>query len=281
MKSFAAISLIAAALVSAAPSALIPAGISSGCTTFLTSFDNDTSLASCTGPIISATAQFLNATATPSSSAIQSALGTLCAVSCNEQTVRTKVSDFYAACTAELTSSKNDNVVQLYDTLYTLIPFQQAACAKDDSGDYCVGQTPGKIAVSSLYTNVGSGAQAVLSPNSDTFADNNIAFLLLQASTPKAQLCTSCARTVLTSFVSWESDTPYAPGLTQSKILNGQSALYTSVTSTCGATFLSGAVQAAGGLSGGILSPSSDASHTLISSVGAVVGALAAAVYML
>ena len=265
---------------------LIPSGISDGCNTFLTAFNEDASLQSCTSPIISATAQFIgaNATANPSTSDVQSALGSICGSSgsCSESTVRSKLADFYSACTAELTSNKNSDVLALYDSLYTMIPLKNAICSKDDTGAYCVGKVAAKVPVSSLYTNVGSdGSQSVLKPNVDTFETNNIAFLLLQASTPKDTLCTSCSRSVLTAFVSWESSSPYAPGLAQSKILGGQTDLYTAVTSTCGATFLSGAVQAAGGLSGGILSDSSDAVQTVVGTVGAVVGALAAAAVML
>jgi len=285
MKSFAVISLLVAAVVSAAPSPLIPSGISDGCSKFLTSFDNDTSLASCTAPLISATSQFIgaNATANPSSSAVQSALSALCSntASCPESTVRGKLADFYSNCTAELTSSKNADVLALYDTLYALVPLKQAVCSKDDTGAFCVGKVAAKVPVSSLSTNVGTGAQTILKANTDTFRTNNIAFLLLQTTTPQATLCTACARSVLTSYVSWESSAPYAPGLSSSQILGGQSDLYSNVTSTCGATFLSGAVQAAGGLSGNIISDSSDAVHTLVGSVGAVVGALAAAVVML
>lgn len=212
---------------------------------------------------------------------MKTALDAVCGSSCSDGPVRSKISDFYQACTAELTSSKNPDVLLLYDTVYSMIPLKNSVCAKDDSGSYCVGKVPAKIAATSLYTTVGSGAQTVLKPSADAFKSNNIAFLLLQASTPKDQLCTSCARSVITSFVSWESSVPYAPGIAQSNILAGQTDLYTTVTNTCGANFLSGAVQAAGGLSGGILSDSSDAAHTVVGAFGAVVGAIAAAVVML
>ena len=51
----------------------------------------------------------------------------------------------------------------------------------------------------------------------------------------------------------FESAIPYAPGLGHGPLMSGQTQLYLAVQNTCGATFLSGAVQAAGGLSGGIM----------------------------
>ncbi|KAH8092199.1 hypothetical protein BXZ70DRAFT_951735 [Cristinia sonorae] len=282
MKSIAVFSLLAAVAVNAAPS-LIPTGISDSCTKFLTAFNDDASLQSCTSPLISATSDFFSKNATvQSSSSAKSALAAICSTTstCSEPTVRAKLADFYKACTAELTSAPNADVLALYDTLYTLVPLKQAVCSKDDTGALCVGKVAAKVSPSSLYTNLGEGTQLILKPNVDAFRSNNIAFLLLQASTPKDQLCTSCARSVLTAFVTWESNSPYAPGLGQSKILGGQTELYTAVTNTCGPNFMSGAVQAAGGLSGGILSDSSSA-QTIAGSVTAVMGALAAAIVML
>jgi hypothetical protein len=55
----------------------------------------------------------------------------------------------------------------------------------------------------------------------------------------------------MTSYINWETDCPYAPGLSSSVLLSTQNAVYSAVTSVCGSTFLSGVVQAAGGLGTG------------------------------
>lgn len=58
----------------------------------------------------------------------------------------------------------------------------------------------------------------------------------------------------MTSYITFESSCPYGPGLSSSLLLLGQLDLYNNITSKCGSTFLSGAVQAAGGISSGLLS---------------------------
>lgn len=76
------------------------------------------------------------------------------------------------------------------------------------------------------------------------------------------------------------SNYPYAPGINNSLILENEPELYDSIESTCGANFLSGAVQAAGGLSSGIMS--SDAlqvlSRDVTVAISAIFGAAAFAV---
>ena len=52
------------------------------------------------------------------------------------------------------------------------------------------------------------------------------------------------------AYINFESSSPYVVGINSSQLLNQQSALLSSVQSKCNATFLSGAVAAAGGLSG-------------------------------
>lgn len=75
----------------------------------------------------------------------------------------------------------------------------------------------------------------------------------------------------MTSYISFQSDIAYGPGLSRSLVLNGQPALYSAIQKTCGGSFLSGAVQAAGSLSDGILGGHSGAASTLAaSSTGAI-----------
>lgn len=194
-------------------------------------------------------------------------------------------------------SSPNKDVIQFYDVLYALTPFKTAVCSKDDSGDYCVtsiasttGQSSSTLTsltkyVSSTVSTALSrraDAQAVVSvaTNATTIAENNILFLMLQPTLAKDSLCQSCTRSIITSYISYESKTPYAPGLANSVLLSGQQALYTAVSDTCGSSFLSGSVAAAAGLSGGIIGgddSDSSGAGALFANTG-VVGALAGVV---
>ncbi|KAI0830321.1 hypothetical protein BC628DRAFT_1357414 [Trametes gibbosa] len=299
MKSFAAATLFAS-VVLAQSASLIPSGISTQCSAFLSKFNSDTSLSSCTSSIINATSAFApstNASAastTHSTSSISSALNSVCssAATCPATTIRSALAEFYSECGAELTTPNKD-VVALYDVLYALTPLKSAICSKDDSGRYCINQiaanassSTSSIANLAKYVSTGGAslarratAQSVVavSPNATTFAQNNLLFLLLQPDLPSDSLCTSCTRNIITSYISFESSTPYAPGLSQSALLSGQTKLYEAVQSVCGASFLSGAVAAAAGLSGGIQGQLSDGASSLIANAGvasAIMGAV-------
>ncbi|KAI0085499.1 hypothetical protein BDY19DRAFT_986994 [Irpex rosettiformis] len=253
MKSFALISLFA----SAAWAFTAPAGLSTACGAYMKALDSDSSLSSCTSAINSATSAF--ATGSSSSGDVNSALSTLCASSnpCSEASIRTALTKFYAACPQELTNGTAiPEVVQIYDVLYITYPLYKSMCSQDDSGNRCGAQSLGTPpAASSLYT----GSQQTLAPNFDTLKSSNAAFLFLQPTLSKDKLCVSCTRSILTSYISFESDLAYAPGLASSILLSGQTALYQAIQSTCGASFLNGAVQAAGSLADGILGGSSGA----------------------
>ncbi|OBZ74718.1 hypothetical protein A0H81_05542 [Grifola frondosa] len=283
MKSVAVITLLVSVALAQSP-ALIPTGISDGCSSFLTSFNTDTSLSSCTTSLISATSDFApGSNSTPSASAVSSALNNVCSSS--------------AACADATIQQGRDQDLRRPLLAHAL---RSALCSKDDSGRYCATQigtnasstSTGVLSTVSEYLSVPlsssnarrADAQSVVSliPNVTTFANNNLIFLFLSPSLDSTQLCTSCARNVITSYVSFESSVPYGPGLSSSVLLGGQSALYTAVQSTCGASFLNGAVQAAGGLSGGILSGAAPRSIStgvgaVSVAIGAVVMALAAA----
>ncbi|CDO77478.1 hypothetical protein BN946_scf184902.g12 [Trametes cinnabarina] len=307
MKSIAATTLFAS-VVLAQSASLIPSGISTQCSTFLTQFNQDTNLTSCTSAIISATSAFAPSTnasaaaATPSTSAISSALNSVCSSSatCSETVIRSKLADFYNACTDELSTNPNQDVIRTYDVLYALTPFKNAICSKDDSGRYCVNQIASNstasssgiipsiaqfvstplAAVSSAVSRRATVQQVVaVAPNATTFAANNLLFLMLKPNLPSSSLCASCTRSVLTSYISYESETPYAPGLSSSVLLSGQSKLYQGVQSTCGANFLSGAVAAAAGLSGGVTGQITSGASSLMANTG-VAGALMGAVVL-
>lgn len=272
----------------------------------MSTFDKDTSLSSCTTSLISATSSFApstNASAastTHSASSISAALNSVCstASTCPDTSVRQNLADFYTACGPELTTSANKDVIKIYDVLYAIIPLRQAVCSKADNGQYCATQiaansTASSSTLSAISKFVSSGGVSLtrrattqsvvaVSPNATTFATNNLLFLMLLPTTPSASLCTSCTRNVLTPYISFESSTPYAPGLSNSVLLSGQTALYAAVKATCGDSFLNGAVAAAAGLSGGIVGQVSttDGAASLAVGTGAVsaiVGAIALA----
>ncbi|EJU00923.1 hypothetical protein DACRYDRAFT_95220 [Dacryopinax primogenitus] len=91
-------------------------------------------------------------------------------------------------------------------------------------------------------------------PNSTTYGSTNLAFLFLLPSLSSNLLCTSCTRTLLTSYIKWESSVPYALGLSNSQILGGQAALWNGVSATCGTGFVGDVEQGAGTVLGGSLS---------------------------
>jgi len=267
----------------------IPTGISSGCTTFLQGLSSANNVQTCLAPLVSATAKYgVGATGTLSTSALTSALDALCALDGCETIIRAQLTSFYSACTPELTSGNKD-VLTIYDTLYVLAPFKTAVCAKNDGGDYCVvsqpasvksnvnlaaGSTGSSLIQKYLYTDATTAkrAETNINVNTTTFATNNLVFLFLKPDLATADLCQSCTRSVLKAYIQFESDVPYGPGLAASPLLSSQSDLLDGVTATCGNSFLSGTVAAAGGLAGGTLGDSDDnsASRAAFSTISMV-----------
>ncbi|TDL14685.1 hypothetical protein BD410DRAFT_809544 [Rickenella mellea] len=286
--------------------------ISSTCSTFLTALNSDSSLTACIQPIIAAASQFgPGSTTTPTTSSVTSALNSLCSSSvtngCPDSLIRGKLADFYTACTPELTGdSPNADVLLSYDVLYVMTPLQQAVCSKNDNGAYCVTQIPSDIVPASskeasspnqlpldvidsnLYTTSSSAPKVkranttttvspALVPNSTTFRTSNLIYLFSTPSESSTDLCVSCTRASLTPYINFQEAVPYAPGITNSPLMGGQSALYSAITQKCGANFMSGAVQAAGGLGAGVLGGGkSGAMAVKVGSVGQVGAVLAA-----
>lgn len=173
------------------------------------------------------------------------------------------------------------------------MPLQQAICTKNSNGDYCVlniasGNSSSAAATTGesfqsisehLYSDASSSdaSQAAVSivPNTTTFAQNNLLFLFLSPNLTSSELCTSCTRDIMGAYISFESDVPYAPGIASSALMSGQTDLYKGVLSSCGSSFMSGAAQAAGAISGGETADSGALSSMAIGTktVGAVVGA--------
>lgn len=174
-------------------------------------------------------------------------------------------------------------------------------CAKNDDGNYCVAQlssspSTGTVALVDpeksqqqsllsqyLYTTPGGGAPArrdvsnsttALIPNVTTYQNTNLIFMFLQPSMNSSSLCTTCSREAITPFITFESNCPYAPGMNNSLLLAGQVDLYNSILDKCPQGFLSGAVQAAGGISSGLVSGAAPLAvgHELSAAIGAILG---------
>jgi len=244
----------------------------------LAKLDSDPQILSCTKAFTNAAANFGagSNSGDASASAVNSALNTLCPSlsACSQSVIRGQLIDFYAACPSELSTSLNDDVVRAYDVLYVLYPLSKAVCTKDDSGSYCVFKTGSttnttKNLLASSGSTVSSpaddlwlpftskksrrGEQQVIIPNLEQFKKENLAFLGIQSSLSADKLCLPCTRNVLNEYIQFTSSLPYAPGVANSPLMGGESELYKAVQEKCGAPFLSGSVQAAGGISGGIL----------------------------
>jgi hypothetical protein len=262
-------------------SSLIPTGISDACTAFMTQLNNDASIQTCTAPLLSATQFYANATSAAeanstststnsSASALTSSLSQLCQsnTGCDADLIRSYLSQFWTACDTEI-RAENAGVLDVYDVLYLINPFHQAVCTKDDSNNYCVLNIATDSAANSVNTStvsrrslftrsdeeplekrqtttgesVNDTASAV---DESSLSSSNIAFLFLQTTSDKSVLCSSCAKNILASYIAFETSIPYAIGLGNSDILRGQSALYSTMKSTCGDSFTTSINQVAG-----------------------------------
>ncbi|KAJ3727509.1 hypothetical protein C8R42DRAFT_716960 [Lentinula raphanica] len=244
------ISLLSTAVF--AQDSLIPSNIDTSCSSFLESLNSNSTIQSCLSPMIDAT----SSSSTPSAST----LSTICSTSvCDDSLLRSTLSSFASACSSELTS--NSDVIGLYDVLYIISPMKTALCSKSDSGSYCAlsatssSSSAAPAASGTSAATMASEAQQYLATssgtvNATTFSATNLAFMFLQSSLTSAQ-CTTCTRNIMTSYINFESNAPYAPGISSSVLLGQQTSVYNAITSVCGSNFLSGVVQAAGGISTG------------------------------
>lgn len=262
-RSLAAISLLSTAVYA---QSLIPSGISSNCSSFLTTLNGNQDILNAVSPIVTASSAFA-----PGSSATTSAsqLSTICSSTIDQTIFRTALSNFQSACSTDFT---NTDVVTLYDVLYIVAPMQIALCSKNDAGNYCA--LPSSSASSSAadpsasagsVATGASDAQKYIATssgtlNATTFSAYNIPFMFLDSSSLSSASCTTCTRSFMTAYINFESNTPYAPALGNSVLLAKQTSLYSAVTSTCGPNFLSGVVKAAGGLGTGSGDESSNGS---------------------
>lgn len=224
--------------------------------------------------LLNATSQFApggNA-GNASSASITDALDALQSTNvCPESLFRGKLADFYSQCPEELTSGSVEGVIDIYGVLYAVLPFVGAICSKDGNDNYCLLEKIGSGSPSSIASDVAvegtSNTQSVLdnlainptvqrrdatpaiTPNATTFRDAGIPFLFRLPSLDAAELCTPCTRLIFNSYANFESAVPFAPGLSQSPLLSGQTNLYNAIVNGCGDNFLQSSLEAAGGIS--------------------------------
>ena len=167
-------------------------------------------------------------------------------------------------------------VIAIYDLVYSAVPFRNAVCQKDSSDQYCVlDATSSPTKRASLDRR--DDAQTPLVSNLQKISMAGVPFLGLQANLSAEKLCTPCTRNVMNSYLAQAQSMPYAAGLSNSLLLHNQPALYAAINSKCGASFLGGQAQAAGGLATGAAPRPVDGTFPLVgSAISAVVmGAMA------
>jgi len=294
----------------------IPPGISSSCNAYLEALNSDSSIQTCLNTIVTATAKFAPGVdiSTISSSTLSSTLSALCApdVGCTSNVLRIQLTKFYAACPAELTGSTPvDDVVAIYDTLYTLFPLRGSVCAQDDNQKYClldlgsVSQNSTSSSTNStnllavtddstaadaaeatseyLYSTLSKrslsrrDAEADFLANLTAIEANNALYLFTQSSQPASALCTPCTKNILAAYESFEQNIPSAIGIANSQLLSGQVALWQGISDKCGQDFINSINVVAGANNNSTSSAVSVLLGRAGEGFGAVVGALVAA----
>jgi hypothetical protein len=229
--------------------------------------NTDSDLAQCLPPLVKAA----------TSGSGTSALSTICSASpCDTTLVRKQLVLFAQACQVELVSTPNKGVIIIYDALYIAGPLQKVLCEKDStSGDYCVSKfsshSTKRDSPERRYT------QQAFTPDVNQWNSKFVAFLGINPSLAADKLCIPCTRQVMSDYTTQLGNTPYAPGLPNSVLLADEQSLYSAVTSKCGANFLGGEVQAAGGLATGAAPRSADGGFVFVGSAIAAAAAGAAA----
>jgi len=262
MKSFVIIPLLTVAAYAQTQSPLIPSGISDGCKNYLVSLDSNADILSFTKAFTNVAANFGvgSNSGNASASAITSTLNSFCS-SLSANVVRAQLAPFLTACSNELSVTHNADVIRIYDVLYTIFPMSKAVCTKYN-GTYCVLQSTSKSPASSSANDLWlpwtsnksrPDEQDAIIPNLEKFKKDNLVLLGIQPSFPGNQSCTPCTRNVLNEYIPLISDIGYGPGTANGVLVGSVLDLYATVQNQCPPDFLGGTVQAAGGISGGIL----------------------------
>jgi hypothetical protein len=110
--------------------------------------------------------------------------------------------------------------------------------------------------VSSLYkrsTNVlarrDQNTLDTIAPEAAQYNTIGLPYLFITPNLTQAELCTPCTSSVVGSYISFESITPYALGIANSPMLSGQVTLWNKIKSTCPQDFTTGLLNNATGSS--------------------------------
>jgi len=258
MKTVAILSALVSVVVAQTSSLIPTSGVSDTCKAYLIQMNDETALKSCTSALKAATSAFSSSSG-GGSAAVSSSLNNLCAASldtaCSASTMSPVVGKMDAACQAERAS--NGQVKKIYDSVYGMAAFRKALCAKDDSGRYCLTQVPksnglvaGGMSPSDVQKYIGSTTGGVSTVNETTIANQNVAFQFISKDADASALCTTCTRNIFTAWSDWESQVPYAPGVSNAMLFKGQSDIYSAIKSKCPANFLSSSGVVAAGAAG-------------------------------
>lgn len=167
-------------------------------------------------------------------------LDAICSKKCDSGLIQTYLSGFLEACGKE--TQAKDQLLEIYDVLYTLTPFQNALCSKDSASQkYCAVEITvppastagsGKLtssqasfdpieyasthlitvvnvaqAAAKRVVNMVSRQQAslatVVKPNADTYKKTNLPFLFLSPTWDAKSLCTPCSSSVMRTYSQW------------------------------------------------------------------------------
>jgi hypothetical protein len=337
----------AAGAASTATSAMIPAGLSAGCSKYLDSLDKHAGFKQCVEPLYNITSNFNPLTGlgleNVTTSTVTSTLTQLCASStkCDDSQLRSYLGQFYSACSVELTSTEasySERIREMYDYLYIVNPFRAAVCTKDGASQkYCVLEIASQAAAASAAPNEAENATSVansttnavklnsfaatgadlfapvleaaqnlviynpisdltrrmfpqlsarapgdaqtsyMTPNATTYRSTSLPYLFLQADMSSKLLCSTCTKSIMAAYISWESQVPYALGLGSSPILGGQQDLWSGIGQTCGANFTD-SISAQAGVSNTTGATVMGAANKLVVGQGLVSGAVLAVV---
>lgn len=206
----------------------MPKGLSGSCQTYLTSLDTNDDVQSSVASLNSALSAFTaDKYASATSWQVTAALTSLCGGGFSDSAIKKQLASFATECDDELTGdSPNEDVRTLYDNFYVLVPAKNAVCTKNDGNDYCAASIA-----------PGSSSQVTAGSVASMYQGTSLPYLFIDPTAAKDVVCTSCTKSILSAYTTFEMSTPYARGLSKSPILGGQQAVWQGVLDTCGGSF--------------------------------------------
>jgi hypothetical protein len=235
MRTFTAITftLASASLVlaqnntSSSSSVNIPEGTSQVCKDFLNNLNTNSAISSCLNGLITAT-DTTNGTST------SDMLANLCSPTfntlCDPTTIRSSLADFGDKCGADMApadgSAGKQEIINLYDTLYLIVPLKGAMCSKNSAGKYCVNEMNGSSSQKrDIYGRADSDT-----PDLASYSSSGLPYMFVTPSSNQDVLCSECTGQIMNSYVGFETVTPYALGIANSPSLSGQVPLWDKIS---------------------------------------------------